>query len=703
MKTSMRFFLWMSVIAAGSASAAPLSEGELTRVINDVKILPVESSPVAAKAGDRISGRTAVATGAQSRAELKFPDNTLTRLGANSVFRMDPSTRTVDLQKGVILLQVPKQLGGAKVRTAAVTAAVTGTTVLLEYTADGFIKIIVIEGEVDVSLNEHKSQFRTLNAGDLWITRADDKKSLPLPVQVDLARLKKTSKLLNAEEFGPLGNQKQMEGALKDQGNKKLKGELVNTSFQIEGRGRNVTLLLADRQHVSDVNKAPVVKPPPVDPPDPKPDKAINIPGSTVFDNQATFDTFSPSNAYNSVAGGFAPLPGTKYVPGKDYLFGKYMFNDPQAFAGLDDVLAEKTSWFVMKGDEIFIAGSPVVDSATGPKNLILGATGDVNFTTNPLLEETGAANFAVSSLFKETGLSTGDQWTLDGNTRAYVFASLAGSINFDSFNLIGSSQDVGFYADGLSSDVKINGVPTATIRLPDGNFTAVAGRDIKVSGASIEAKTISLSAGRDAELGGTNGAAKLTASESISVRAKQGVKVANSSELRSLSKMGDAQVLLEALNGSVQVVENSKVESDVVSLASHRGDVSLMNSTISAREIKARVFDGGGTLLISNAILGRGTDASDLIRLYGEGSAGVRFVGDTTLNGNQVDIAGSSVTIDKGSRVRLTNPGGATVFADSHLYNNNINGNFTGMGFDPQGGRPVEVNKQPFANRPKY
>lgn len=703
MKTSMRFFHWLSVIAAGSASAAPLSEGELTRVINDVKILPVEASPVVAKAGDRISGRTAVATGAQSRAELKFPDNTLTRLGANSVFRMDPSSRTVDLQQGVILLQVPKQLGGAKVRTAAVTAAVTGTTVLLEYTADGFIKIIVIEGEVDVSLNERKSQFRTLTAGDLWITRADDKNSLPLPVQVDLARLKKTSKLLNAEEFGPLGNQKQMEGALKDQGNKKLKGDLVNTSFQIEGRGRNVTLLLADRQHVSDENKAPVVKPPPVDPPDPKPDKAINIPGSTVFDNQATFDTFSPTNAYNSAAGGFAPLPGTKYVPGKDYLFGKYMFNDPQAFAGLDDVLAQKKSWFVMKGDEIFIAGSPAVDSETGPKNLILGATGDVNFTANPLLEDNDEAIIAASSLLKGTGLSTGDQWTLEDHTRSYIFASLAGSINFESFNLIGSSQDVGFYADGLSSDVKINGVPTATIRLPDGNFTAVAGRDVKVSGASIDAKTIGLSAGRDVELGGANGGAKLTASQSISVRAQQSVKVANSSELRSLSQMGNAQILLEALNGSVQVIENSKVESDVVSLASHRGDVSLMNSTISAQEIKARVFDGGGTLLISNAILGRGTDASDLIRLYGEGSAGVRFVGDTTLRGNQVDIAGSSVTIDKGSRVRLLNPGGTTVFADSHLYNNNINGNFTGFGFDPQGGRPVEVNKQPFANRPKY
>jgi len=679
MKTSIRLILWMSVLAAGSSHAAPLSQGELTKVINDVKILPMEASPFTAKVGDRISGRMAVSTGAQSRAELKFSDNTLTRLGANSIFRMDLTTRTVDLQKGVILLQVPKQLGGATVRTAAVTAAVTGTTVLLEFTADGFIKIIVIEGEVDVSLNEHRSQFRTLNAGDLWITRADDKKSMPLPVQVDLARLKKTSKLLNTEDFAPLGNEKYVEGALKDQSKKKAKGELINTAFQIEGRGRNVTLLLADREHVSEI---PV--PPPV-PPVPKPDKAINIPGATIFDNLSTIDTFAPSNAYNSVAGGFAPLVGTEYVPGHDTVFGKYMFDDPLAFPELEAVLAGEKSWFVMKGDDIYIAGGPKVDALIGPKNLVLGATGDVNFSDKPP--------------FAGSGISTGNQWSLDGDTRAYVFASLSGSINFDNFNLMGSAQSVGFYTNGLSSDVNIMGEPSASISLPGGGFESVAGRDVKISGASINAKTIQLTAGRNLELG----AAKLATSESIRLLATQNIKIANSTELRSLSKLGNAQILIDALNGKLEVGQKSTLDADVVSLASHRSDISIMDSTVSAREIKARVFDTGGTLLISNAILGHGTNASDLIRLYGEGSAGVRFVGDTTLRGNQVDIAGTSVTIDPGSRVRLANPNGTSVYADSHLYNNGTNGNFTGLGNGQEGGAPVEVKQQPYSKRPGF
>ncbi len=39
----------------------------------------------------------------------------------------------MDLGGGAMLLRVPKDAGGAKITTAAVTAAITGTTVLLEY------------------------------------------------------------------------------------------------------------------------------------------------------------------------------------------------------------------------------------------------------------------------------------------------------------------------------------------------------------------------------------------------------------------------------------------------------------------------------------------------------------------------------------------------------------------------------------------
>jgi hypothetical protein len=701
MNTIIRLFPCVIGIAAGAVSAAPLREGEFTRVINDVRILPGDSSPVPATVGARISGSSAVATGAQSRAELRFSDNTLTRVGANSVFRMDLSSRTVDMEKGVILLQVPKQLGGAKVRTAAVTAAVTGTTILLEFTKDGFMKIIVIEGEVDVFLNERRNQFRTLTSGDMWISRTNDKSGLPQPVQVDLELLKKTSKLLSEKEFGPLGNQKYMTAALDDQGRKKEKGELTDTMFQIQGRGRNVGFLLGNRQHIPAEDFVGT----------PEDNKARNIPGTTVFENQSGINTSNPSFAYNSTFDGFGPLLGTNYLHSEDGPFGLYMFDDPQAFSGLDALLAEKEAWHVLKFDELYISGNPSVDTSEGPANLIMGATGDINFTDTPPI---------IGS-----DLDLGNLWTLDSGLETLVFTSLEGFINFDRFNMQGSGQDVLMFAEGLASDVNIIGAvqdrdfaPDATfpdsdsawaytsaIILPEGNFEAGAGRDVNIAGAEIEAATIKATSGRDVNLGSAEaGAAKLAASSSIQIKAARGVKISNSSELRRLSQLDNPEILIEALDGSVEVAGNSTVDADVATMTTQRGDVRLADSSIAARIIKARVFDSGGILLVSNSILGRGTNASDLIRLYGEGSGGVRFVGDTTLNGSNVQIAGSTVSIDSGSRVRLSNPGGTTVFADSHLYNNGgINGNFTGLSNSQSGAQPVQVNQQPFGSRPTF
>ena len=105
-----------------------------------------------------------------------------------------------------MLMQVPKQLGGARIRTAAVTAAVTGTTLMVEHEPNGYIKIIVLEGEVDVYLNRDHSVFRTLKSGDMLIMKPDAT-FIPEPVQVDLKRLKQTSLLTSINEFGPLGDE----------------------------------------------------------------------------------------------------------------------------------------------------------------------------------------------------------------------------------------------------------------------------------------------------------------------------------------------------------------------------------------------------------------------------------------------------------------------------------------------------------------
>ncbi|MDQ2659818.1 MAG: FecR family protein, partial [Verrucomicrobiota bacterium] len=137
------------LIVPAQLRAAPLQEARVTQVIKDVKLLPNEAAPRPAAVNDQINARTAVRTGADSRTELTFSDFTIARLGANTIFSVNEGTRTIDLGGGAILVRVPKNSGGAKISTAAVTAAITGTTMMAEYHKDQF-KFIMLEGSAQI-------------------------------------------------------------------------------------------------------------------------------------------------------------------------------------------------------------------------------------------------------------------------------------------------------------------------------------------------------------------------------------------------------------------------------------------------------------------------------------------------------------------------------------------------------------------------
>jgi FecR-like protein len=145
------------------ANAAQLREARVTQVVSDVKLLPQQAPPRPASLNDPVRNGTAVRTGAKSRSELTFPDLTITRLGANTIFSFEEGTRTMDLRDGAILFQVPKGSGGATIRTSAVTAAITGTTGIAEYhpaTATRprpFSKWLCLEGTFHLTLPNGQS------------------------------------------------------------------------------------------------------------------------------------------------------------------------------------------------------------------------------------------------------------------------------------------------------------------------------------------------------------------------------------------------------------------------------------------------------------------------------------------------------------------------------------------------------------------
>ena len=76
-----------------------------------------------------------------------------------------------------MLLQVPKGLGGAKIHTAAVTAAITGTTIMMEYSPGQYLKVLVLEGSLRFSRNGSFGDSVVLHPGKMVIMRPDAKRS----------------------------------------------------------------------------------------------------------------------------------------------------------------------------------------------------------------------------------------------------------------------------------------------------------------------------------------------------------------------------------------------------------------------------------------------------------------------------------------------------------------------------------------------
>jgi hypothetical protein len=219
-------------VATPALQAAPLKDAKITRIVNDVKTAGEGKAPTRASLNDTVLPGVAVRTGIDSRTELLFSDQTITRLGANSNFTFNEGTREMSLSKGVIMLQVPKGLGGAKIQTAAVTAAITGTTILLEV-GPKFTKLIVVEGTCTLTLKNGKWKRKVKLTAGQEIIVPNDAIELPKTFFINLNMLVKTSALLAGKWGAPLDD-RQIAAAILAQ-NRQFFGQ-PNIPFTATGR-----------------------------------------------------------------------------------------------------------------------------------------------------------------------------------------------------------------------------------------------------------------------------------------------------------------------------------------------------------------------------------------------------------------------------------------------------------------------------------
>lgn len=143
----------MGCLVAPNYAVAGGSAAKVTEVVNQVDHgMSQSTSTTPAKVGTLLNNGEYLKTGAKSRAELALANATVTRLGANTIFNYSVSDNQINLQSGTLLFSKPKDENTMTIKTAAVTAAVTGTTGFVQKKGDSFV-FGLVEGTVTLTID----------------------------------------------------------------------------------------------------------------------------------------------------------------------------------------------------------------------------------------------------------------------------------------------------------------------------------------------------------------------------------------------------------------------------------------------------------------------------------------------------------------------------------------------------------------------
>src|SRR5204863_6361941 len=484
-------FLGVILASAVSVAAAQLKEAQVTQVVKDVKLLPTGAAARPASVSDEVREGTAVRTGVDSRSELKFSDQTLARLGANTLFSFAEGTRNLNLQDGAMLLRVPKGAGGAKISSSAVTAAITGTTVMVETHAltkknkNSYYKFIVLEGTARLYLPGRLGESTLVKAGQMIIMRLDSK-MIPEPVDVDIQKITQSSLLITG--FGPLGSETLIAFDRTRQNEQKNSGQLIETNLVIYGGGTNV--VLADPNTVdvavsaeSNAAKSPAPTPTPkptatpTPPPTPTPSATpgkfgapspITSPIPYVITSGTTITT-DPAITTNGVTDYGKIYRGAETDgPASAWAFGSTSTFDTSS--GFDNEIIGSGAAF--KFTALQLAGNPTISTANGEVNLgLIAVNGITSGSPGGPLTFSGIRGLLLAT--QNGSIILGPEISFSGLHDITLYARGAGSV-LTLASDISTTSDIRLYGEGA---VQVTG------NLSTQRLIAAAGTNISIGG----------------------------------------------------------------------------------------------------------------------------------------------------------------------------------------------------------------------------
>ena len=249
----MRTLIYLAILALSthsvSASFVSFLKNNVYRVDNTNK--------VSAVLNDKIESNTQVGTGEQSMCELSLDDKSVTRIGANAIFSFTEKERLVKCDKGTFLVSKDPETETITVTTGSVTAAISGSTVVLDVKDDA-THIAVAETTTGVVVTDKNGKSMTLQSGE-GISATPNGMTSSTPQSVDVKDLTSSSPLFTEKGLPPLANDALIKGVASAQETAKAQGISFASEINdvVSGRIDSATALgKVDGGDVPDIDTA---------------------------------------------------------------------------------------------------------------------------------------------------------------------------------------------------------------------------------------------------------------------------------------------------------------------------------------------------------------------------------------------------------------------------------------------------------------
>lgn len=653
-KIAAVLFVFVTILMmAGGAHAEGFERARITNIINDVFVIDdiTKDNPALDPAVENeiLQSKHAVRTAQKSGAGLTFNDGSVVRVGEDAFFSFSTNERNVQMGKGSALFQVPKGSAETNVQTATITAALTGTTIMINQKPNDYVKTIVVEGQVNLSMPERAGESRTLTPGEMVIMPTDARR-IPDPVNVDLKTLTETSGLINndgnegeSDEGGKQADdgldQDQIAEGVQQQQQQIEDGELEATNMVIEEGGRDVTV-------EADADGA---------------DPADNISNKDAVEQQNQQNRAPAFRIGRENSAFFGTPSQTPDLAGRPGTIIDHQENDPGAPGEFNEDVFLRTMACDQSCDNDRTArfDEPAITLANFPSMRPTDSVQNVAFRSERLFFS-GGIDRMFNSQFDSLSL---------------IEASSKNNFTLPDLTISNGPDRLGVYRDNGTLTAQDISVPMSQDNLEqDGGSLFLFAQDglIVEPGSTLQGVGLALTG---AEGGVTiNESSQLESDFFTSVKTRTGtIEIENSSQLRTLTSIGT--VRLKSDGGDINVQgqvgyfgntenNNAKIVIDTTDdqsqgLVTINGELTdpggalSKEATLKASVIKARAHGPNGALRIGNSLL----KPSSTLKLFAPEQGGVvHFTDDTRITRAKRLLKAPTIKVSPGVQVAVNN-----------------------------------------------